>query len=109
MSNDGYIDRLVIYDRLLKETLIKSKYILYLSFTHNYSSGYAELYFYSNIKIANTYRDRVSNPTMVIYYKMYDYQMYYERLFSILLRAFNKLNENKCYRSINGIAKILLE
>ena len=88
---------------------MKSKYILYLLYIHNYSSGYAELYFYSNIKIANTYRDRVTNPTTVLYYDMYDLQMYYEKLFSISLMAFNRLKEYKCPRSINELSRILLE
>ena len=109
MSNDRYIDRFDVYDRLLREIFIKSKYILYLLYIHNYPSGYAELYFYSNIKIANTYRDRVSNPSMVLYYKMYDVQKKYEILFSQSLRLFYKLNKIECYRSMNGISKMLLE
>lgn len=109
MTNDGYIDRVEVYDRLLKEIFIKSKYILYLSFIHNYSSGYAELYFYSNIKIAHSYRDRVSNPSMVIYYKMYDVQKKYEILFSQSLRLFYKLNKYDFCRSINGLSRMLLE
>lgn len=91
--SEGYIDRTQVYEGLVRESLIKSEYLLRLAYINNRQPYYAQMYFLTNIQIANRYRACVTTPGSLIYFDMCDIQRNYTLRFRNKLDLFHRLSE----------------
>lgn len=93
VQKEGYIDRTQVYEGLVRESLIKSEYLLRLAYINDRQPHYAQMYFFTNIQIANRYRACVTTPGSLIYFDMCDIQQKYTLLFKQKLDLFHRLSE----------------
>lgn len=92
VQSEGYIDRTRVYEGLVRESLIKSEYLLRLAYINNRQPHYAQIYFLTNIQIANRYRACVTTPGSLIYFDMCDIQRKYTLRFKHKLDLFRRLS-----------------